>query len=171
MPKKPDPPESAEPKRRNRSVGIGEAVTGLLDPALKRRGFATRDIITHWAAMAPAPYDHVAMPDKLAWPRGERSAEGATLHLRCSEGHRLALVHDAPRLAAAVNRYFGYVLVKEVRLAITPFTPGSAAKPKTVPQPDPVQRALVARAVNGVADPNVREALRELGHALATKRS
>jgi len=171
MPKKADTASEDEPKRRNRTVGIADAVAGLLDPALKRRGFATRDIITHWAAMAPAPYDRVAMPDKLAWPRGERSAEGATLHLRCVEGHRLALAHDAPRVAAAVNRYFGYVLVRDVRLAITPLKPGSALKSEAPPQPDPVQRALVAHTVNGVSDPELREALRALGHALATKRS
>jgi hypothetical protein len=163
--------KDAEPKRRNRTVGVGEAVAGLLDPALKKRGFASRDIITHWAAMAPAPYDRFAVPDKLAWPRGERSAEGAILHLRCAEAHRLALAHEGQRVAAAVNRYFGYVLVREVRLSAAPFTGGSAKKAEVRPAPDPVRRALVAHAVNGVADPALREALRELGHAIATKRT
>jgi len=161
--------QPAEYKRRNRTVGVGEAIAGALDPALKRRGFASRDIITHWKAMAPRPYDAVALPDKLSWPRGERSAEGATLYLRCLAGHQLQLQHEAPRIAAAVNRYFGYVLVKEVRLAAMPFTPGSAKPAEPPREPDPVRRALVAHAVNGVDDPALREALRELGHAIATK--
>ena len=165
---KPVPPK--EYKRLNRTVGVGEAISDALDPALKRRGFASRDIIANWRAMAPKPYDQVALPDKLSWPRGERSAEGATLYVRCSEGHRLALTHEAPRVAAAVNRYFGYVLVKDVRLAPMPFTPGSAAKAEAPREPDPVRRALVARAVNGVGDVKLKEALRELGHAIATRR-
>ncbi|MDR3471885.1 MAG: DciA family protein [Devosia sp.] len=169
MAHKPKDSQPREFKRLNRTVGVGEAVSGALDPALKRRGFASRDIVTHWRAMAPAPYDRVTMPDKLSWPRGERSAQGATLYLRCVEGHQLALAHEGARIAAAVNRYFGYVLVNEVRLAITPFSPGSAEPAKMKPEPDPVHRALVARAVSGVKDQNLREALRELGHSIATK--
>jgi len=160
----------AEPKRLNRTVGVGEAIAGALDPALKRRGFASRDIIAHWGAMAPKPYDQVTRPDKLAWPRGERSAMGATLYLRCSESHRLAASMEAPRIAAAVNRYFGYVLVNEVRLSAAPFSATPPAPPPAAAEPDPVRRAVVAHAVNGVGDTRVREALRELGHALATRR-
>ena len=99
----------------------------MLDAALKKRGFATRDILTHWAAMAPKPYDALAMPDQLKWPRGA-GHEGATLYLRCAPGHALALSHEAPLIAAAVNRYFGYLLVREVRLSAEPFSAGSAPK-------------------------------------------
>lgn len=162
--------EPQEPKRRNRTVGVGELIAGALDPALRRRGFASRDIITHWKAMAPRPYDEVALPDKLVWPRGERSATGATLYLRCVPGHQLALTHEAPRIAAAVNRYFGYVLVDSVRLAPMPFEPAAPPPPLSPAEPDPIRRALVARAVNGVEDAGLREALRELGHAIGTRR-
>ncbi|HLV84673.1 MAG TPA: hypothetical protein VKY62_12960, partial [Devosia sp.] len=67
-----------EPKRRNRTMSVADVLAGALDPVLKKRGFASRDIIAHWSVMAPKPYDEVAIPDKLSWPRGERSAEGAT---------------------------------------------------------------------------------------------
>ena len=164
-------PRPRRPKRLNRTVGVAEALSGALDPALKKRGFASRDIFLHWRAMAPAPYDRLAVPDKLAWPRGERGAGGATLYLRCAEGQRLALAHEGSRVAAAVNRYFGYVLVNEVRLAAMPFSPGSGAKAEPPAEADPVRRALVAHAVNGVGDPGLREALRDLGHKIATRKS
>ncbi|MHB1110603.1 MAG: DUF721 domain-containing protein, partial [Devosia sp.] len=112
--------EDDTPRRLNRVVGVAEALSKALDPALRKRGFASRDIITHWAAMAPAPYDKVALPDRLSWPRGERGAEGATLYLRCVPGHALALSHEGPLIAAAINRYFGYVLVGAVRLSAEP---------------------------------------------------
>ena len=155
-----------EPKRLNRAVGIAEALSGALDPALKRRGFASRDIVTHWAAIAPAPYDKVAMPDKLTWPRGERSAEGATLYLRCVAGHALMLAHEAPRIAAAINRYFGYVLVGQIRLSAAPFMPRSAAKPQGPGILDPMRQAKVDAALKGVEDDGLREALQRLGHAI-----
>src|SRR5687768_14579949 len=107
-----------EPKRLNRTVAVGDAMGPILGPALRRRGFAGRDIITNWGVIAPKPYDTVARPDELKWPRGkDRSAEGATLYLRVMPGHALAVQHEGPKIAAAVNRYFGYVLVREVRMS------------------------------------------------------
>lgn len=169
MPKSKDNTDT-EPKRRNRTVGVGELIAGALDPALRKRGFASRDIITHWKAMAPTPYGEVAIPDKLAWPRGEKSAQGATLHLRCQPGHQLALQHEAPRIAAAINRYFGYVLVDQVRLSATPFSGGSAKKVEAGVEPDPVRRSIVGEAVGQVEDERLRAALTELGLAIATQR-
>lgn len=158
-----------EYKRFNRSIGVAEALTGALDPALKRRGFASRDIITFWNAMAPAPYDKVAIPDKLVWPRGERSAEGATLHLRCASSHALGLAHEGGKVAAAVNRYFGYVLVSQVRLSPEPFRPHSASPDNAGDKVTPAARAKVGSAIDKVEDEGIKEALRLLGHGIMAK--
>lgn len=166
--KKPEK-EVREPRRLNRAVGLTEALGKALDPALKRRGFASRDLIAHWHVMAPAPYDRMAKPDKLLWPRGEKGAEGAVLHLRCHPGYALALAHEGERVAAAVNRYFGYFLVGSVRLSAAPFEV-EPDLPQTIPAAPEVARARVARAVDKVEDPAVRDALRELGLAMARKR-
>lgn len=156
-----------EPKRRNRTIGLAEALSGALDPALRKRGFASRDIVAHWTAIAPPPYNGVARPDKLSWPRGEKSAEGATLYLRCVPGHALALAHEGPAIAAAINRYFGYVLVAAIRLSAEPFVPGSARRTRTIHAPDPGDRARISASVERIEDADLREALRVLGHALA----
>jgi len=155
-----------EPKRLNRAVGVSEALKGVLDAALKKRGFATRDLIAHWGAMAPKPYDALAVPDELKWPRGA-GHEGATLYLRCQPGHALALSHEAALIAAAVNRYFGYFLVKEVRLSAEPMT---ASPKKAAPAaPRPASPATV-EAVRSVADPALKDALLRLGTSMGTKR-
>lgn len=161
--------EDEAPRRLNRVVGVAEALSKALDPALRKRGFASRDIIAHWAVMAPTPYDKVALPDRLSWPRGERGAEGATLYLRCVPGHALALSHEGPLIAAAINRYFGYVLVGAVRLSAEPLIPHSGEKAKTRPEADAAVRATVAETLAPVADDGVREALRQLGHAIIGK--
>lgn len=159
----------APPRRLNRTVGVGEALGGALDPALKKRGFATRDLIAHWGAMVPPPYDRVARPEKLVWPRGEKGAEGAVLHVCCHPGHALALSHEGAKLAAAVNRYFGYVLVGQVRLSAAPFIVEEKL-PETIPALPEVTRARIGRAVDRVQDPAMREALRELGQAMARRK-
>jgi hypothetical protein len=163
------PKAEAEPKRLNRTVDIAEAIKGALDPAMRKRGFASRDIITHWKAMAPRPYDEVTVPDRLAWPRGERSADGATLYLRCAPGHALAVQHEGPLIARAVNRYFGYLLVAGCRISAEPFSPYSEEKAEVRAVPE-TARQEVGEAVEKVGDDGVKEALRQLGHALRTRR-
>lgn len=158
-----------EPKRRNRTMNIADVLSGALDPVLKKRGFASRDIIAHWSVMAPEPYGTVAIPDKLTWPRGERSEEGATLVLRCIPGHAMAIAHEGPRIAAAVNRYFGFVLVGNVRLSAEPFTPGSGQKRDQSVKPSAGVVARIGAQVAEIEDDNLREALRTLGLALSSR--
>ena len=160
--------EPVEPKRLNRTVGVAEALGGVLDSALKKRGFATRDILSNWAAMAPKPYDKVALPAELKWPRGA-GHEGATLYLRCAESQRLALAPEGPMIAAAVNRYFGYFLVREVRLSAEPFIRSSGPKPQVTPTPPEVAKHA-DQAVAAVEDPALKDALKALGEAVLSKR-
>jgi hypothetical protein len=160
-----------EPKRRNKTLSVSEALSGALDPVLKKRGFAGRDIINHWRLIAPKPFDETTLPDKLSWPRGERSAEGATLYLRCSPGQALIAQHEAPAIAAAVNRYFGYLLVNDVRSSAEPFTPGSGQRVQETYQPSQSEIAKVGKATEMVADDDLREALQVLGLALSRRSS
>jgi hypothetical protein len=160
--------ESGVPRRLNRVVGAGEALQKTLDPVFRKRGFASRDLIAHWAAMAPQPYDRIAAPDKLAWPRGERQAGGAVLYLRCAEGHALALQHEAPLIAKAINRYFGYMLVSGVRLSPAPFSSASAVKAETAPRA-PESDPAVDAVVESVGDEGLRRALRRLGSRIRRK--
>lgn len=160
--------DEQEPKRLNRTVAVADALKGVLDSALKKRGFATRDLLTNWAAMAPKPYDRIAVPDQLKWPRGA-GHEGATLYLRCMPGHALALSHEGAMIAAAVNRYFGYYLVREVRLSAEPFTASSAPRAEVrAPLPEAVRQT--EETVARVEDDALRAALGTLGRALHSKR-
>ncbi len=156
-------------KRFNRTVGVSEALSGVLDSALKKRGFATRDILAHWTEMAPKPYDMAALPAELKWPRGA-GHEGAVLYLRCAEGQRLALAHEGPLIAAAVNRYFGYFLVRDVRLSAEPFRRSSGPEAKPEPTlPEVTEHA--DKAVAGVADPALKDALKALGQQVLSRRN
>lgn len=147
---------------------MSEALSGVLDAALKKRGFATRDILLRWPDIAPKPYDSVAVPDQLKWPRGA-GHEGATLYLRCSQGHALALSHEGPQIAAAVNRYFGYFLVRDVKMSIEPFRPAST-KPKAPAGPPPEATRAAGAAVAEIGDPGLRAALQGLGAEIMARR-
>jgi hypothetical protein len=146
-------------------VAVSDALSGVLDAALRKRGFATRDLLTNWRAMAPKPYDLVAVPDQLKWPRGA-GHEGATLYLRCAPSHALGAGHEGALIAAAVNRYFGYFLVREVRLSAEPFI---AAKVDAPRPPEPANDRARG-AVAAVADEALKEALEGLGKSVLGKR-
>lgn len=160
--------ELPEPKRRNKTLSVADVLAGAMDPVLRKRGFASRDIITHWKAIAPKPFDETTQPDKLSWPRGA-NVEGATLYLRCAPGTALFAQHEAPHIAAAVNRYFGYLLVNDVRLSAAPFTPGSGPKVQKRHQPSQSEIAKVGEQTAKVEDDNLREALQALGLALSSR--
>lgn len=161
--------ELPTPKRRNKTLSVADALAGALDPVLKKRGFASRDIITHWRSIAPPPFDATTQPDKLVWPRNAAGAEGAVLYLRCAPGQALFAQHEAPAIAAAANRYFGYVLIGEVRLSAEPFSAGSGAKRDKPNQPSPSTIAKVGAKIEKVEDDQLREALRVFGLALSSK--
>ena len=162
--------KSSPPKRNNRAVRLGDMVGNALDPALKKRGFASRDLVAHWAAIAPAPYDSVTLPDRLVWPRRGTQAEGATLLLRCREGHALAIQHEAASIAGAVNRYFGYFLVAAVRVSPEPLIPAAPAAPQTEPPLSPEAADRLTRTLAPVGDEGLRAALAQLGQGLLRKR-
>jgi Uncharacterized protein conserved in bacteria len=158
-----------EPKRRNKTLSVADALSGALDPVLRKRGFASRDIIAQWRHIAPRPFDETTLPDKLVWPRGEHRSGGATLYLRCAPGQALFVQHEAPAIASAVNRYFGYVLVEDVRLSAEPFSSGSGRSAQKPYQPSQSAIAKVGKATEKVEDSDLREALRALGLALASR--
>ena len=163
------PRKSTSSKRTNRTQGVGELINKLIDPVLKKRGFASRDLLENWAIIAPPPYDEMSVPDRLKWPRGQAGGDGAILFLRCHEGHRLGLAHDHERVTGAVNRYFGYHLVQAVKLSGEPFTARSDKNPHVTPKPTPKVTRQVDAAISGVEDDELKLALEKLGHGIFKK--
>lgn len=161
--------KSTLPKRKNRAIPLGEGLGSVLDPVLRKRGFASRDLVAHWPSIAPPPYDRLTLPDRLAWPRKDSPGQGATLYLRCREGHAMAVEHEGGAIAAAINRYYGYYLVAAVRPAAMPFEDNSPA-PSQPPAPLPgAKREKLAATLSPVEDDGLREALERLGEALMRK--
>ncbi|WMT87865.1 DciA family protein [Pelagibacterium sp. 26DY04] len=162
--------KSSPPKRKNRTVQLSDVIDGMLDPALRRRGFANRELIVNWASIVAAPWDRATLPDKLVWPRKDRpDPEGAVLYLRCLESHKVMLPHEAPAIAMAINRYFGYLLIRSVRLSLNPLSLPQAPA-------GPARRELSAQAkgriteqTRDIEDPELRAALEKLGRGILGK--
>ena len=148
---------------------LGDLVSSVMDPMLKKRGFASRDIMENWAVIVPPPYNRVTCPDGLKWARGESRGDGAILFVRCAQAHHMALTHDQQRLSEAINHYFGYVLVRQVKLSAAPFMPSSDKMPHIAKEPDPQTLEQIERTVSNVRDEDVKEALKQLGLGILGK--
>lgn len=158
-----------EYKRRNKATSVADALSGALDPVLRKRGFAGRDILTQWRNIVPRPFDETTQPHKLQWPKVANSAEGATLYIRCAPGTALFAQHEAPNIAAAVNRYFGYVLVEQVRLSAEPFIASSGTKSEKPYKPSPESLEKIEKLTQAIEDDSLRQSLTTLGLALARR--
>ena len=156
-------------KRYNRFVGLEQAANSVLDPVFRKRGFANRDLFARWAEIAPPPFDRTTLPERLFWPRSADGAEGAILVLRCQPGAALAVAHEGARIAEAVNFYFGYFLVRGVKLSAEPFVQKPVADPAP-PECPPEIRTEVDKTVADVSDDALREALRHLGENIKARR-
>lgn len=166
----PAPAKTAPPaKRRGKFVGVYDALGTTLDKSFKKRGFASRDLVTHWKAIVPSPYDRVSLPETLKWPR-KAGAEGAVLYVQCAAGHALALSHDGARIAEAINLYFGYFLVETVKLSAVPFTPGSPDSAKDGPVVSAEVEREIETALETVTEPELRAALRRLGLGVMSRK-
>lgn len=137
-----------------------------LDAAARRRGFAEAGVLADWAAIVGPHLAGRCQPVKLTFARGRQG--GGVLHLHVGGAAALELQHCAPLIVERINGYFGYPAVAELRLVQAPPLP-AGRPPATGPAPRSLSAgevAAVARAVDGVADDGLREALAGLGRTL-----
>ena len=141
----------------------------VIAPFLQKRGFASRDLIKQWANIVPSPYDRVTIPDRLAWPMGTKSANGAILYLRCKEAQKMALSYDSEMIIAAINRYFGYILVAEIKISLSPFS--YCSEETTYPKKKITNEARkkIDNIVRKVENEKLKQALQNLGENITSK--
>ena len=108
------------------------------------------------------------MPDRVVFPRGQRS--GGTLHLNVDGGAlAVQLQHLEPQIMERINGHFGYRAIDRVRILqrSLPQRKKVAKPPSEAPRPaDPEP---LSRTVETVTDPELRQALRDLGRAIAAR--
>ncbi|MEE2689305.1 MAG: DciA family protein [Pseudomonadota bacterium] len=146
---------------------VAQLVPRLTEKALGKRGLAHANLIVDWPAIVGPEIANECQPEKLAFPRGERSR--GVLHLRASGPVALEVQHDTPRLLERINGYFGYRAVTEIRLI--------QAQSKTIEKiPKPQYRTPAAAELNAlettlahVEDAELRETLNRLGSAILSE--
>ena len=143
---------------------LAATVPALARRVLGSRGFAVASIITEWEAIVGPERAQVCRPEKLSFPRGERSA--GTLKVRAGGGDALALQHDEPVIVERINRFFGYRAVARLQIANGPVGGAAAQRPAPPPPPDPKRAGRIAAAVETIDDPELRDILERFGRSI-----
>lgn len=164
---RPRPPRKGAGPRRLADLAVDAA-----GPALRRRGFQEPAVIRRWPEIVGAALAAHTLPERLARHRPrdpEIPAEGV-LHVRVASGALATeLQHLAPVMVERINRFFGFKAVDSIRIHQGPLPPRSAAPARPTRSVAPDRAAAIDAATDAVAAPELRDALRRLGRALAAE--
>ena len=151
--------------RRRQIRSIGPSVEKLMKPIFGARGFGAGAVITDWERIVGPVLARATVPERIAYPQGERS-EG-TLHLRVGTASlALELQHLEPQMIERINSHFGYRAVARIRILQGPVKRAETptAKPKPALAPD--KRQALERKLGAIDDPELKAALRNLGESI-----
>jgi len=145
---------------------LAALVGPCLVAAFKRHGFASTEIVTHWADIVGAEIAAHSEPIKITWPRqgDAEEPEPATLVLRCEGPAVLEIQHLADVIVERINRFLGWRAIGGIALRQAPLT--RRKKRPVPPPPDAGEARRIAESMTGIADDELRAALGRLGAAV-----
>lgn len=126
-------------------------------------------LLTHWTEIVGEDLARIARPGKVSHAR----SGGATLTLVCTGAAAPMVQMQAQRVVDKVNACYGYAAIARVRVAQT--APDGFAEPpaefRHAPRRDPALDERAGDVAEGVADPELREALRTLARNVLSRRN
>ncbi len=160
---------NAEGRRRGRGFrSAASLVEKRIRDAGQARGFSVMRLLTHWPEIVGGDLAKIARPGKVSRGKGF----GATLTLVCSGSAAPLVQMQAPRIIEKVNACYGYAAISHIR--VTQTAPDGFSEPhQEFDHSQPIDPALdmeAREAAEGVADPELREALRTLARNVLSRR-
>ena len=135
---------------------------------LGRRGLNEAEVVLRWPAIVGEALARQCLPEKLSFPRS--AGAGGILHLRVSPAAALEIQHLEPTILERVNTYYGYRCVARLKLRQQPLPKAPAPVPRERLELDARTRASIEARVAATTDSELRQALRDLGLSVASKK-
>jgi hypothetical protein len=152
--------------RRSFARPLGEVARTYLADTFARQGFASTELVTHWADIVGEEVSAHCEPIRMQWPRrvDVEAPDPATLVLRVEGPVAIEIQHLSGVIIERVNRFFGWRAVGRIALRQAPLT----RRPVRTPRPaiDAAATARVAAGLSDIADEGLRQALARLGAAI-----
>ena len=158
----------SDPKYHRHSLfpkTLSACIEPLTRPAMKANGLAGSRILTEWAGIVGPQLAAHSAPEKLAFPRGEKS--GGTLTISVQNGFAPHIQHMQGIILERLGSYFGYAAVSRIVISHSWVQP---AEPEVKPKPPTLTKASV-NITDEVDDPELREALASLARTLSGEKA
>jgi hypothetical protein len=141
---------------------ISDLVPEIGRAAFRKFGFIQSSVVSRWREIVGDRLADVTQPAMIRFPIGAKA--GGTLHLTISGAHAPMLQHVAPDIIAAVNRFFGYAAVAQVRMTHGEVTPAAPVQPPAMLKPVPAE---LGDSLRDIGDPELRTVLERMAAGLA----
>jgi len=144
---------------------LADSVSKVTRPIFARRGFADGAMIADWSAIVGDRLAGHSAPEKVDFPRGDRTDGTLTLRVDAS-GLATELQHLAPQLIERINAFFGYAAISRLRFVHGPLPERPALPEHRRPPPSQAAIDAAAASVAAVEDESLRDALDRLGRSV-----
>lgn len=166
-----DTKKPKKPERRGGTRALASLVPGLTRRAIGKRGFAQASIITDWPMIVGPDLSKHSQPDRLSYPRGERT--GGTLFIRAAGPMATELMHLEGMLIDRINSHFGYGAVSAVKLLQVPLRQQKKSRQldQTAGALSKTDREHLEKTLAGVEDAGLRDVLLRLGSSVLRQKT
>jgi hypothetical protein len=163
--KKPNP--SARP--------VGEAVSALLDPVLRRKAGMTIGLLDAWPEIVGARLEAATRPEKLVWPPATDAGDGrlkpAVLVVACEGAAALRLQHQSGEIVERINVFFGYPAVDRLRILQKPVAAARPSRKPTLRGLSEEEEQALGALTERIEDPKLKAALLAYGESILGRRA
>ncbi|MDO9367100.1 MAG: DciA family protein [Sphingopyxis sp.] len=142
---------------------VADLVPEIGRAAFRKFGFVQSSVVSRWREIVGDRLSDVTQPAMIRFPAGQKA--GGTLHLTISGAHAPILQHVAPDIIGAVNRFFGYAAVAQVRMTHGQVTPAPPVQPPAMLKPVPAE---LGDSLRDIGDPELRTVLERMAAGLAS---
>ena len=142
---------------------VSDLVPEIGRAAFRKFGFVQSAVVSRWREIVGDRLADVTQPAMIRFPAGQKA--GGTLHLTISGAHAPMLQHVAPDIIGAVNRFFGYAAVAQVRMTHGQVTPAAPVQQPAMLKPVPAE---LGDSLRDIGDPELRTVLERMAAGLAT---
>ena len=142
---------------------VSDLVPEIGRAAFRKFGFVQSSVVSRWREIVGDRLADVTQPAMIRFPAGQKA--GGTLHLTISGAHAPMLQHVAPDIIGAVNRFFGYAAVAQVRMTHGQVTPAAPVQPPAMLKPVPAE---LGDSLRDIGDPELRTVLERMAAGLGT---
>ncbi len=150
--------------RRGAMRALAADLPHIVKPVLGKRGFVEGQLVAQWIEIVGADLARHMIPEKLSFPSGQR--RDGTLRLRVAPAFALEAQHREPQILERLNAFFGYQALARLALVQGPLPIQPPAAPRRPRELAAGERAALEQRVAGIADTELRTALRRLGEVV-----